>query len=356
MNQKVIFTTLVGDAIDDLVSQLGAPQIFVIVDVNTAQYVLPVLKEQSKAVQDATVITVKAGDAEKTLENTHTIWKELHNNNATRSSVVINVGGGVVTDLGGFAAATYKRGLRVINVPTTVLGAVDAAIGGKTGINYNGYKNEIGTFTEPIASVITSDFFNTLSQQELLSGYAEMLKHGLLESDEELNKLLAYSVVYPIFDAERLLSLIETSVQVKQRVVEADFNESGYRKVLNLGHTFGHAFETLALKRQSPIPHGFAVAQGCVAALVLSHMKLGFPSETLQKFADYVRKNYNAFAFTCDDYDFLYQAMLKDKKNLTPDTVAFTLLEEVGKPKIEVPATKEEIASALDIYRDLMGI
>ena len=356
MNQKVIFTTMVGDAIDDLVAQLGNPQVFVVVDVNTAQYVLPVLTEQSKAVQNAQVITVKAGDAQKTLENAQTIWRELHNNNATRTSVVINLGGGVVTDLGGFAAATYKRGLRVINVPTTVLGAVDAAIGGKTGINYNGYKNEIGTFTEPIASVITSDFFNTLSQQELLSGYAEMLKHGLLESQEELDKLLGYSVVYPIFDSTRLLSLIEASVAVKQRVVEADFTEEGYRKVLNLGHTFGHAFEALALKRQSPIPHGYAVAQGCVVSLILSNLKLGFPSDTLHKFADYVRTNYNAFSFTCDDYDFLYQAMLRDKKNLTPDAVAFTLLEDVGKPKIEVTATKAEIESALDIYLDMMGI
>lgn len=356
MNQKVIFTSMVGDAIDDLVAQLGNPQIFVIVDVNTAQYVLPVLTEQCKAVQGAKVITVKAGDSEKTLDNAHVIWRELHNNNATRSAVVINVGGGVVTDLGGFAAATFKRGLRVINVPTTILGAVDAAIGGKTGVNYNGYKNEIGTFTEPVASVISADFFNTLSQQELLSGYAEMLKHGLLDSQEELDKLLAYSVVYPIFDADRLLNLIETSVSVKQKVVEADFTEEGYRKVLNLGHTVGHAFETLALKRQSPLPHGFAVAQGCVVALILSHLKLGFPSEKLHKFADYVRKNYNAFDFSCGDYDFLYDVMLKDKKNLNPDTVCFTLLEDVGKPKIEVPASKEDITSALDIYRDLMGI
>ena len=356
MNQKVIFTTMVGDAIDDLVEQLGNPQVFVVVDVNTAQYVLPVLTEQCKAVQQAKVITIKAGDSEKTLDNVQTIWREFHNSNATRTAVVINLGGGVVTDMGGFAAATFKRGLRIINVPTTVLGAVDAAVGGKTGINFNGYKNEIGTFTEPVASVITSDFFNTLSQQELLSGYAEMLKHGLLESYDELNKLLAYSVVYPIFDSTKLLSLIEASVAVKQRVVEADFNEEGFRKVLNLGHTFGHAFEALALKRQSPIPHGFAVAQGCVASLVLSNLKLGFPSETLHKFAEYIRTNYNAFDFSCDDYPFLYDAMLRDKKNLSPDTVAFTLLEDVGKPKIEVPASKEEIESALDIYRDLMGI
>lgn len=356
MNQKVIFTSMVGDAIDDLVNQLGNPQTFVIVDVNTAQYVLPVLAGQCEAVRNAKVITVKAGDAEKTLDNANTIWRELQNCKATRSSVVINLGGGVVTDLGGFAASTFKRGLRVINVPTTVLGAVDASIGGKTGVNYNGFKNEIGTFSEPIASVVTADFFNTLSQQELLSGYAEMLKHGLLDSPEELSRLLAYSVVYPIFDAERLLDLIKSSVAVKQRVVETDFTESGYRKVLNLGHTFGHAIETLALKRQSPIPHGFAVAQGCVVALVLSHLKFGFPSDTLHKFAEYVRTNYRAFDFTCNDYDFLYDAMLHDKKNLTPDTVAFTLLEDVGKPKIEVPATKEEIASALDIYRDLMGI
>lgn len=356
MNQKLIFTNLVGKAVDDLVSDLGNPDTYVIVDVNTAQYVLPTLTEQCTAVQNAHVITIKAGDINKTLDTVQTVWKALHDAGATRNSVIINVGGGVVTDLGGFAAATFKRGMRVINVPTTLLGAVDASVGGKTGINFNGYKNEIGSFTEPLASIISTGFFVTLSQQELLSGYAEMLKHGLLESSEELDKLLGYSVVYPIFDPDKLLDMLRSSVAVKQRIVEQDFTETGSRKALNLGHTIGHAFESLALRRQSPIPHGYAVAWGCVVALVMSHLKLGFPSDTLHRFAQYVRTNYGAFDFDCDDYPALIDFMRHDKKNSSTNRISFTLLADVGDPRIDSVIEDDDIKNALDIYRDLMGI
>lgn len=356
MDQKLIFTNLVGEAIDTLVAELGNPQAYIVADVNTAQCVMPVLVEQSKVVASAPKIIIKAGDSNKTLDNVQTVWRSLHDAGATRGSVVINVGGGVVTDLGGFAAATFKRGMRVINVPTTLLGAVDASVGGKTGINFNGYKNEIGTFTEPEASIISTGFFVTLPQQELLSGYAEMLKHALLESREELAKLLNYSVVYPIFNADSLLPLIESTVQVKARIVDEDYREAGARKALNLGHTAGHAFESLALKRQSPIPHGFAVAQGIVVSLILSHLKLGFPSDLLHTFAAYVRKNYNAFSFTCDDYPQLLAYMAGDKKNTEAGRVAFTLLSDVGQPHVDQQLTDDDIKSALDIYRDMMGI
>lgn len=356
MNEKLIFTNLVGKAVDDLVEACGAPKVLVLVDVNTAQYVLPVLSEQSKAVAGAKVITIKAGDMHKNFDSLQSVWKALHDAGATRSDVIINVGGGVVTDLGGFAAATFKRGMQVINVPTTLLGAVDASVGGKTGINFNGYKNEIGAFTEPLASVISTGFFITLPQQELLSGYAEMLKHALLESHDEFNSLMGYSVVYPIFDPDRLLDLLRRSVAVKQKIVDQDYTDKGARHALNLGHTIGHSFESLALKRQSPIPHGYAVAWGCVVSLVLSHQKLGFPSEVLHTFADYVRKNYGAFAFSCDDYADLITFMRQDKKNASTDHIRFTLLSDVGKPEIDVVIDPDEIQNALDIYRDLMGI
>lgn len=356
MNQKLIFTNLVGEAIDQLVAELGNPPVFVLDDVNTSKIVLPVLLEQSVSVTRAKQITIKAGDANKDFESVQTVWKALHDAGATRNSVIINVGGGVVTDLGGFVAATFKRGMRVINVPTTLLGAVDASIGGKTGVNFNGYKNEIGTFTEPEASIISTGFFITLPQQELLSGYAEMLKHALLESREELSRLLNYSVVYPIFNADTLLPLIESTVQVKCRVVDQDFREAGARKALNLGHTVGHAFESLALERKSPLPHGYAVAQGLVVALILSHLKLGFPSDVLHIFAKYVRDNYGAFSIDCDDYPRLLEYMLADKKNTSDGQIAFTLLADVGDVKTDTQTTPDEVKNALDIYRDLMGI
>lgn len=356
MNEKLIFTNQVGAAIDDLVAEAGSHRVFVIVDVNTAQYVLPTLTARCKSVQDGQTIVIKAGDANKGLEQLQTVWKALHEAGASRSDIIINVGGGVVTDLGGFAAATFKRGMKAINVPTTLLGAVDASVGGKTGINFNGYKNEIGAFTEPMASVISTGFFNTLPQQELLSGYAEMLKHALLESREELAQLMSYSVVYPVFDSERLLKLLESSVSIKQKIVDQDFTDRGARRALNLGHTVGHAFESLGLRRQSPIPHGYAVAWGCVVSLVISHLKLGFPSDVLHSFAQYVKTNYGAFDFNCDDYPELIKYMRQDKKNASPSQISFTLLEDVGRPKVNEVISEDEIKNALDIYRDLMGV
>lgn len=356
MKQKLIFTNIVGQAIDDLVESLGTPQVVVVADTNTAHFVLPVLMADSKSVASAKVITVKAGDANKNLESLTELWKQLSDIEATRSTVVINLGGGVVSDMGSFAAATFKRGMRCVNVPTTVLAAVDASVGGKTGINFSGYKNQIGTFTEPEAAVISSIFFNTLPPQEIMSGYAEMLKHALLESQDMLDKLLAYNPTYPVLDTAGLLPLIEDSIAVKARIVQDDLTEKGIRKALNLGHTVGHAFESFAYRRRSPIAHGYAVAWGLVVALVMSHLELGFPSETLHAFASYVRKNYGAFEISCDDYPTIIEAMRHDKKNVTAENINFTLLEAVGSPKIDCTQTPDQIGAALDIYRDLMGL
>lgn len=356
MEQKLIFTNLVGKALDQLVESLGNVPVFTVTDSQIAQIVLPILKEQSQAVANGTDIVIPSGELNKNLDTVQLVWQKLQEAQATRNSVVVNLGGGVVTDLGSFAASTFKRGMKFINIPTTLLGAVDASVGGKTGINFNGFKNEIGTFTEPEATIISTGFLVTLPQQQLLSGYAEMLKHALLETSEELAKLLGYSVVYPTFNADALLPLIESNVMTKSRIVTEDFREQGLRKALNLGHTAGHAFESLAMKRNSPIAHGYAVAQGLVVALILSHLKLGFPSDTLHTCAKYIRTNYGAFAMDCDDYPTLLQYMHHDKKNSQPDTVAFTLLAAVGDPRIDQQIADADITSALDIYRDMMGI
>ena len=356
MKQKLIFTNIVGEAIDDLIADLGNPQVAVVADTNTAQYVLPVLRNDSKAVAGATLITVKAGDDNKSIDELTGLWKALSNMEATRSTVVVNLGGGVVSDLGGFAAATFKRGMRCINVPTTLLAAVDASVGGKTAINFNGIKNQIGAFAEPEAAIISTIYFNTLPEQQLLSGYAEMLKHGLLDTDEVLAKLLTFSPVYPVFDSEALLPLLESSVLVKSKIVEQDFAETGTRKALNLGHTVGHALESFALAAHSPIPHGYAVAWGMVVELVLSHMEQGFASDTLHKFAAYILKNYGAFPLTCDDYDSVIADMRQDKKNDSPDNINFTLLKAVGDPVINCTVDVEKIKAAFDIYRDLMHL
>lgn len=355
MKQQLIFTNDVAEALDRLVANLNPPQIVVVVDTNTERLVLPRLADKSTAIASAKLICIKADDENKTLEALTSVWQQLAEMEATRSTLMVNIGGGMVSDLAGFAAATYKRGIRCINIPTTVLAAVDASVGGKTGINFNGYKNQLGTFTEPIAAIISSTFFGTLPAEQILSGYGEMIKHGLLENEDTLTHLLAFSPLEGDFDAARMLPLLKASVMVKARVVETDFTETGLRKALNFGHTVGHAFESYALKLGHPIAHGYAVAWGAVVELVISHMQQAFPSDILHNVAAYVRQNYGSFHITCDDYPALIAAMRQDKKNRTAGDINFTLLRHVGEPIINCTAPPDQICAALDIYRDLMG-
>lgn len=356
MKQKLIFTNLVGETVDGLVAEAGNPQVVIVADTNTAKFALPLLVNESQVAAGAKVITIEPGDSNKNLDQLTDLWQQLSDYEATRQTLVINLGGGAVSDMGGFAAATFKRGMRCINIPTTLLAAVDASVGGKTGINFNGLKNQLGTFTEPEAAIISTIYFNTLPEQEILSGYAEMLKHGLLENPQILGKLLAKSPIRPLLDTTNMLPLIEESVLVKSRIVESDLTETGIRKALNLGHTAGHALEAYAARQGSPIPHGYAVAWGLVVELVLSNMLLNFPSDELHRFAAYILDNYGAHQITCDDYPILINDMRQDKKNVDPNQINFTLLSAVGVPHINVTATPEQIGAAFDIYRDLMHL
>lgn len=351
---NLVFTHHPADALKTVIADLGNPHTVILADSNTLTACAEPLREACPPLADAPIITIKAGDTHKDLASLKHIWEQLQELGATRKSLLINVGGGMVTDIGGFAAATFKRGIRFINVPTTLLSAVDAAVGGKTGINFGGLKNEIGTFRDADAVVISSSWFVTLPERELRSGYAEMLKHGLLDSEAETRRLLDFDIAAA--DLTGLLPLIERSVAVKARVVEADPTERGLRKALNLGHTAGHAFESLALRRGEPVPHGFAVAWGLIVDLILSNLRLGASSDTLHELAAYVRHVYGAFVFTCDDYPALIDLMAHDKKNAVPGSINFTLLDKPGQVHIDCIVERPEIEAALDIYRDLFGL
>ncbi len=356
MKTGLIFTNSVGKALDSIAHSMGNPKTIIIADTNTSRLVLPLLQKDSATASAAHVITVHEGEDAKTIDSLSGIWTEMDRAGATRSSLAVNLGGGVVTDLGGFAAATYKRGIRFINIPTTVLCAVDASYGGKTGINFNGSKNQIGVFADSEATIISGIYFSTLPDEQILSGYAEMLKHALLDNRTALDRLLAVSPIRPLPGPQEMLTLIEESLAVKQRVVDADPFEHGLRKVLNLGHTAGHAIESLALGRKHPVTHGHAVAWGTVTALILSHLNLGFPSDILHLFAAYIRENFGAWPLTCEDYPALMALMRKDKKNPSPDSIAFTLLKDVGMPQTDCICPQKQIEAALDIYRDLMHL
>ena len=352
MAQQLLFTPDVAATLDEVLGRYAYDRLFVLTDDNTRRSCLPLLA-RSRALATADYIDIRPDDTHKTLESLASVWQALSDRHATRHSMIVNLGGGMVTDLGGFAAATFKRGIRYVNIPTTLLGAVDAAVGGKTGINFNGLKNEIGAFAPAEAVLVTTAFFATLSREHLLSGFAEMLKHGLISSPEVYEPLFSLDLTRP--DTPEMLSRLEESIGVKQRVVAEDPFEKGPRKSLNLGHTVGHAFESLSHHRHHPVQHGYAVAWGLVCELLLSHQRLGFPLETLRRFASYVRENYGTFVITCDDYDYLYERMTHDKKN-DADTVNFTLLSDVGEVVINQTATREEITLSLDLYRDMFGI
>ncbi|MDE5651191.1 MAG: 3-dehydroquinate synthase [Duncaniella sp.] len=346
--QKIVYTNNVSEAIQSLVAEISPVSVHIITDENVEREVLPSLNLPYQR------IVVKAGDEHKDINSLSDIWSALIAQGATRHSLVINIGGGVVTDMGGFAAASYKRGVRFVNVPTTLLSAVDAAVGGKTGINFDGYKNEIGAFAPAVAVVISTILFRTLPPEELLSGYAEMIKHGLLSSDKDYAELLGFNIVNA--DMDSLLPLLEKSVKVKERIVEEDPKEHGIRRALNLGHTAGHAFEGMALERGCPVPHGYAVAYGMLVEMILSHTVEGYPSAELYRYANYLKENgYGSPDVDCDDYDALVEYMRHDKKNVTRDTINFTLLASPGKPLIDRTVSDTEIRAALDIFRDLLS-
>jgi 3-dehydroquinate synthase len=354
MKQDLYFSNDVATTIDSIVAEIKPSKVFVLVDTNTAYFVLPEVQRKSSAMSSAKVITIPAGDLNKNLENLALVWRELTLGGASRSSLLINLGGGVVCDLGGFAAATYKRGMACVNVPTTLLAAVDAAVGGKTGINFNGLKNQIGAFKVPDAVVISCAFFGTLPEHEILSGFAEMIKHSLLKSEKEFARVIQFSPQEAVTRPNEFLDMLRDNVAIKAEVVKKDPTEKGLRKALNLGHTAGHALEELSLERRNPIAHGYAVAWGLVIDAILSHMMFKLSSDTLHTLVKFVKENYGVYSINCKDYDHLIELMRQDKKNPDPEHITFSLLRAPGKIELDAVADTEQITAALDIYRDLM--
>jgi 3-dehydroquinate synthase len=344
-------TLICNDFIAELDACIGSQcgeSIFILVDENTEKYCLPSIMQSAK-LKGAQVMCIESGDSGKNIDSAVKIWEFLSTHGATRKSLMINVGGGVITDIGGFAAATFKRGMRYINVSTTLLGAVDAATGGKTGVNFLGLKNEIGVFAPADAVLINVDFFKTIDAHNLYSGYAEMVKHALIDTREEWDNTLEFDL--DAFNFEKLRQLLAKNIAIKERVVEADPYEKGIRKALNLGHTFGHAFESLSYKINTPVLHGYAVMWGLLCELYLSHMKLGFPKDELLKIKYLTKEYYGIFTFDCSHYDTLLELMTHDKKNESKE-INFTLLEDVGVVKINQHATKDEVFECLDFLRE----
>ena len=353
---EIVISHDIHTALTEVVDNIPHDKLFLLCDETTRSLCYPLVKELP-CLQTAVPIVIGAGDTHKSLDTLAHVWTELSQAGGTRHSLLVNLGGGMVTDLGGFAASTFKRGIKYVNIPTTLLSMVDASVGGKTGINFNGLKNEIGVFNAPETVIIDTEFLRTLDEPNICSGYAEMLKHGLISTPEHLSELLTYDLVHR--NHARLSELVAASIAVKERIVEEDPLEHGIRKALNLGHTAGHAFESLCLQSVRepvhpgvhPVLHGYAVAWGLICELYLSCIKTGFPTATMRQVVRFIRDNYTILSITCGDYPQLFQYMTHDKKN-TAGTINFTLLGAVGDIRINQTATTSEIYEMLDFFRE----
>lgn len=348
MNQKVIVSGNLERDLVNAIAECEHDKIFILTDQTTHDMCLPKL-QNFLCLKGAQSIVIKAGDTNKTLDSLAEVWTALSQGGATRHSLMINLGGGMVTDLGGFAASTFKRGIDFINIPTTLLAMVDASVGGKTGINFGGLKNEIGVFSDSKFVIINTQFLDTLDHDNICSGYAEMLKHGLISDNKHWAELVGFNLAQP--DLAQLQRMVAESIKVKERIVTEDPHEHGIRKALNLGHTVGHALESFAMKHGRPVLHGYAVAYGMVCELYLSARKTDFPTDKMHQTVRFILDHYGRLPYTCDDYPELLELMRHDKKN-TLGIINFTLLGGIGDIRINQTATKEEIEEALDFLRE----
>lgn len=351
IDKTVVISQNICDEVEHAIDGISPDKVFVLYDSTTHECCSPLL-EGCRSLQNATSIQIPATDVNKTLDTLSAVWMELSNGGASRRSLLINVGGGMVTDLGGFAASTFKRGIAYINIPTTLLAMVDASVGGKTAINFNGLKNEVGVFNAPARVIVDTQFLRTLDIKNMLSGYAEMIKHGLISSTGVWADIMNFDMGRADYGA--LQKMVADSIDVKAAIVANDPKENGLRKALNVGHTAGHAIESLALMENRPVLHGYAVAWGMVCELYLSRVKKGFPQGEMNQTIRYIKENYGTFDFGCDKYEKLYSLMQHDKKNVG-GVINFTLLSGIGKIELDCTADKDEIFAMLDFFREALN-
>ena len=342
------FNSTCYNKLNNYINKSNFSKIFVLVDTNTHKHCLSTFLAKLNTSQNIEIIEIEAGEINKTIDTCVGVWNALSDLDGDRKSLLINLGGGVVTDLGGFVASCYKRGINFINVPTSLLAMVDASIGGKTGVDLGTVKNQIGVINCGDMVLVDSKFLETLPQNEMRSGLAEMLKHGLIQDEAYWHKMSDLSK----FTLEDLDKLIYESIIIKKNVVTEDPNENGLRKTLNYGHTLGHAIESYCLSndKKETLLHGEAIAIGMVLATYISHKKCGFPYEKLENIKASIRKIYGLVELTKDDYLAIIELLKFDKKN-THGNINFVLLEDIGKSKIDCKVENVLIMEAFDYYK-----
>ncbi|MGF7037775.1 3-dehydroquinate synthase [Mucilaginibacter lappiensis] len=339
-----------NNSIDELVNFIkkgNYSRFFILTDENTGVHCLPIIKSKIDGLGDYDLIEINAGEESKDIDFCIGVWKMLIDFGADRKSLLINLGGGVVTDLGGFAASTFKRGFDFVHVPTTLLSQVDASVGGKTGIDIDSIKNIVGTFTQPKAVFIEYDFLKTLPARQILSGIAEMLKHGLIADANYWDQLKSSDLKNPS------AQLVYRSVEIKNVITIEDPTEKGIRKALNFGHTIGHAIETNSLiNDKDSLSHGEAIAIGMICESYLSHKKTGLSAAELSEITNVFSDLYPKYTIAESSFDTLFAIMQKDKKN-QDGKINCTLLTHIGQCNIDNICTEAELCESLMYYINL---
>ena len=322
-------------------------KIFILVDENTSQYCLPYFLSNLATEIEIEIIELEAGELHKNIATCTEVWGALSELGADRKSILLNLGGGVISDLGGFVACTFKRGIDFITIPTTLLGMVDAAIGGKNGVDLDHLKNQIGRISEPKAVVIDTQFLTTLPAQEMRSGLAEMLKHGLIFDAAYWNKFKNLTNL----NTEHLDDLIHRSIQIKNEIVLQDINELNVRKTLNFGHTLGHAIESYFLSENSKktLLHGEAVAAGMILESYLSKEQNGLSQEEYQEIKYIINETFERISFSNKAIETIIEFLQFDKKNAFGE-IQFVLLEKIGHATINQNIDKSLIYKAFEDY------
>lgn len=343
--ETVHFTTDIRSTLKAVLNTRSYSKLVVLTDVNTHQHCLPRIQEVLPP--DVVLITAPAGEPTKTLETCAFIWKQMTEAVLDRQALMLNLGGGVIGDMGGFCASVYKRGIPFLTLPTTLLSQVDASVGGKLGIDFMGLKNHLGVFQLPEMVVIDPVFLETLPQRELRSGYAEVIKHGLIR-DLSFFRSLPSSLE----EKQDWMQVIRHSVEIKKAVVEVDPKEKGLRKILNFGHTIGHAVESFYLASSQPLLHGEAIALGMIAEGFLSFQKIGLSYEELNELSNKLLNIFGKVTLDTHDLDTILDLCAQDKKN-EGKAQLFSLLPSLGDCNFNIPVTREEIKYALGFYQQL---
>lgn len=331
--------------LNSFLAEKNYSKIFFLTDSNTHDFCLPLVLSELEKTSTYEIIEIPPGEESKAIEIVIQVWETLSELNATRNSLLVNLGGGVVTDMGGFIASTYKRGIDFIHIPTSLLAMIDASVGGKTGIDLNQIKNQIGTFAQPQMIFIYSEFLQTLPKRDLSSGFAEMLKHGLIQDKNHWNNLIQIKDL----DVKNIEPLIRDSIHIKKEVVEKDPLEKGLRKILNFGHTIGHAVESLFMDTENPLLHGEAIAIGMLVESILSFENELISKEELDEIFSNLIKIYGKTQINENSIDDLIGLMKHDKKN-QQDSISFSLIDGIGNCKYDILLSEIQISEGIILY------